>query len=261
MGRLLIKFPTRSRPEKFKARFDSYLSFLSGRHQVRFVISMDEDDASMNNAAIRDWLDERGRRADVKYRYGHSSTKIEAVNADMDGEDGDVLLVGSDDMIPVRKRYDDVVFRAFEQVFPDFDGAIKFWDGNRRPMDPLMTLAVIGFPLYRRFGYIYRSDYTSLYADNEQSQVCARLGKFAISRTCIIRHDWTHEPIDALHARNDAPALYESDGATFEARGARGFDMDAMFGPGSSAKFPCAKLVPESRLAGTWRRLRESVGR
>ena len=150
MSRLLIKFPTRSRPEKFKARLDRYLSYLSGRHQVRFVISMDEDDATMNNEEIRAWLEERQRIADIKYCYGRSKTKIEACNADMEGEEGDVLLVASDDMNPVRKRYDDVLFAAFEQCFPDFDGAIKFWDGNRRPMDPLMTLAVIGFPLYRR---------------------------------------------------------------------------------------------------------------
>ena len=92
-------------------------------------------DPTMNNEAVRVWLDNRSRTLDIKYRYGRSKTKIQAVNADMEGEDADVLLVASDDMNPVRRGYDQVIFDAFEHAFPDFFGAIKFWDGNRRVLD------------------------------------------------------------------------------------------------------------------------------
>jgi hypothetical protein len=254
MGRLVIKFPTRNRPEKFKAMLDRYICFLSGQHQVRFVISLDEDDPSMNNEAIRAWLDGVKRTTDLKYVYGHSKTKIEAFNADMEGEDGEVLLVGSDDMNPVERHYDVVVFDAFARIFPDFYGAVKFWDGHRSPGDPLMTLAVMGFPLYRRFGYIYNPEYLSVHADNEQTEVCLRLKRLAFSPVCIMKHEWTSEPFDVLHARNNSAEMYRIDGALLAARRARGFDMGTKFGandvrPGPA---PIHALLQDRGLRRLW---------
>lgn len=228
MSRLVIKFPTRNRPEKFKSVFTRYMTFLSGRHDVRFVVSMDADDATMNNDAMREWFETRKRNADIKYCYGYSKSKIQACNADMEGEYGDVLMLASDDMNPQQMSYDEVVFKCFEQAFPDFSGAIKFWDGLRPKEDPLMTLTVMGFPLYKQFGYIYNPEYKSLYCDNEQTEVCHRLGKLAIAPYCIIRHEWTNEPFDTLHARNENKDMYDVDSKTFEARKAKNFDMEVI---------------------------------
>jgi hypothetical protein len=210
------------------------MTFLSGRHDVRFVVSMDADDATMNNDAMREWFETRKRNADIKYCYGHSKSKIQACNADMEGEYGDVLMLASDDMNPQQMSYDEVVFKCFEQAFPDFSGAIKFWDGLRPKEDPLMTLTVMGFPLYKQFGYIYNPEYKSLYCDNEQTEVCHRLGKLAIAPYCIIRHEWTNEPFDTLHARNENKDMYDVDSKTFEARKAKNFDMEVMFNASAS---------------------------
>ena len=234
MSRLVIKFPTRNRPEKFKSVFTRYMTFLSGRHDVRFVVSMDADDATMNNDTMREWFETRKRNADIKYCYGNSKTKIQACNADLEGEYGDVLLLASDDMNPQQMSYDEVIFKCFEQAFPDFSGAIKFWDGLRPKEDPLMTLTVMGFPLYKQFGYIYNPEYKSLYCDNEQTAVCHRLGKLAIAPYCIIRHEWTNEPFDTLHARNENKDMYDVDSKTFEARKAKNFDMEVMFNASAS---------------------------
>jgi len=234
MSRLVIKFPTRNRPEKFKSVFTRYMTFLSGRHDVRFGVIMDADDATMNNDAMCEWFETRKRNADIKYCYGNSKSKIEACNADLEGEDGDVLLLASDDMNPQQMGYDEVIFKCFEQAFPDFNGAIKFWDGLRPKEDPLMTLTVMGFPLYKQFGYIYNPEYKSLYCDNEQTEVCHRLGKLAIAPFCIIRHEWTHEPFDTLHARNENRDMYDVDSKTFEARKAKNFDMEVMFNASAS---------------------------
>lgn len=53
MSRLVVKFPTRNRPDKFKSVFTRYLTFLSGRNDVRFIITMDEDDPTMNNPVMQ----------------------------------------------------------------------------------------------------------------------------------------------------------------------------------------------------------------
>jgi hypothetical protein len=201
---------------------------LSGKHQVTFVISMDQDDDSMNNPKVRQWLETRQANADIRFFFGHSKSKVEAINADLAGIDGDVLLLASDDMYPVIVEYDDLIFSAFAHAFPNFDGAIKFWDGFRRAEDPMMTLAVLGFPLYRKFGYIYHPDYRSLFCDAEQTQACLMTGKLAKVDICIIQHVWTAEPFDPLHARNENQAMYARDGAVFETRKAKNFFAEAL---------------------------------
>lgn len=225
MNRLVIKFPSRNRPEKFKDVFNRYCTMLGGRNHVRFVVTLDHDDPTMNNESMWQWFETRKRNIDLKLTYGHSKTKIEACNADMEGESGDVLLLASDDMVPIAMGYDDIIMESFRQSFPDFDGAIKFWDGLRPKDDPLMTLTVMGFPLYRRFGYIYHPDYVSQFCDDEQTAVCMILGKLRRCDHCIIHHQWTPEPFDSLHARNQAAPTFQRDQQTFHARLQKQFDL------------------------------------
>ena len=234
MSRLIVKFPTRNRPEKFKTVFSRYLTFLSGRHDVRFILTMDEDDPTMNNPEMHHWIAARAQNAQIECFYGNSKSKIEACNANLEGVDGDVLLLASDDMVPVQMGYDEVIFKVFTYSYPNFDGAIKFWDGLRPKEDPLMTLTVMGFPLYKQFGYIYNPEYKSLYCDNEQTQVCTLLNKLRRCDLCIIQHHWTSEPFDTLHARNENTEMYGVDGETFKRRGANKFDMEKMFNASTS---------------------------
>lgn len=231
---LVIKFPTRNRPDKFKTVFTRYLTFLSGRHDVRFILTMDEDDPTMNNPEMQQWISTRAQNAQIECFYGQSKTKIEACNANLEGVDGDVLMLASDDMVPVLMGYDEIIYQVFQQAFPDYSGAVKFWDGLRPKEDPLMTLTVMGFPLYKQFGYIYHPSYKSLYCDNEQTQVCMALGKLARCDTCIVQHQWTHEPFDTLHARNENAEMYGVDGETFKARLAKKFNMEKMLNASAS---------------------------
>ena len=115
MAKLVIKFPTRGRPEKFKKVLQKGIDYLSGKHEIRYVITMDEDDTTMNTNEMREWLDSRG--VDIKYNYGQSKTKIQACNADLEGETGDILVLTSDDMVPCMEGWDDIIAMGFDQVF------------------------------------------------------------------------------------------------------------------------------------------------
>ena len=44
MSKLVIKFPTRNRPDKFFFTLQKYFKLLSGKHEVQFIITMDSDD-------------------------------------------------------------------------------------------------------------------------------------------------------------------------------------------------------------------------
>ena len=224
--KLIYKFPSRNRPDKFKHVLEKSISLLSGKHDVRFVITLDNDDETMNNDEIREWMDNLD--VDLVYHYGDSKSKIEACNANLEDEEGDALILVSDDMVPCFQDFDDIIMQGMEQFFPDMDGAIKFHDGLRPKEDLLMTLPVLGWNLYKKFGYIYHPDYTSLYCDNEMTIVCRDLGKLIVSPVCIFRHEWTPQPFDDLHARNENSEMYAIDGKVFEERKKNHFDIDKL---------------------------------
>jgi hypothetical protein len=197
---LLIKFPTRGRPDKFFSVLDKYRD-LSRSKNVRFIVTCDLDDASMNNEEVRKRFETYDN---VQVFYGNSKTKIQAINADMDGQEFDICLLASDDMIPERVGYDVEIIRQMRLNHPDLDGVIWFSDGYQRKN--LNTLTIVGKRYYDRFGYLYHPDYVSFYCDNEFMQVAFMLGKQTYVDDVIIRHqhpDNTREGIDMTYASNN----------------------------------------------------------
>jgi len=197
---LLVKFPTRGRPEKFFSVLESYRN-LSRSKNVKFLVSCDLDDSTMNNEEVRKRFESY---ENVEVCYGNSKTKIQAVNADMSGRDFDICLLASDDMIPEREGYDLEIIRQMKVNYPDLDGVIWFSDGYQK--QKLNTLIVLGKRYYDRFGYLYHPDYVSFYCDNEFMQVAFAFGKQTYVDDVIIRHehpDNTKEGIDMTYAVNN----------------------------------------------------------
>jgi hypothetical protein len=218
--KILCKFPSRSRPEKFKEVFSLYKNMASGKHELTFVLSFDSDDESMNNDDMKKWLSEQG--SNVHWFYGDSTTKISAVNADMDrGWEFDILLLASDDMIPVKPGYDDTIVNDMLEHFPDFDGVLHYNDGLRG--DKLNTLCILGKKYFDIFGYIYHPSYISVFADNEFTEVSNAMGKAKYIDRVIIQHRWMEQGKDALYQRNENPSLYQKDHMVYALRRSRGF--------------------------------------
>ena len=84
--KLVIKYPTRGRPDKFTSLLDRYINFLSGKNDVHFVISFDHDDVSMNNDNIWSFISRINSKTGGKIHAvcGKSHSKISAVNSDLD---------------------------------------------------------------------------------------------------------------------------------------------------------------------------------
>ncbi len=242
--KLLIKAPTRARPDKFKEVFTMYVEYLSNNYPVKFVITCDTDDETMNNPEMRSWFDSMSTSVQknghtLEYHYGDSKNKIEAVNANMEDQEFDILLLFSDDMIPKVAEYDEVIVKTMEYIYNDAEpGALNFNDGYRSDWPALMTLTVMSYDLYNKFGYIYNPEYVSIWADNEQTLACRMMGKLADVNLCIIRHEWVpgnHAAADELHQRNEDPSLYRKDEEVFRKRMENDFDI-----PESDIKFKVA---------------------
>jgi hypothetical protein len=199
--KLLIKFPTRNRKNKFLLTLRKYYNFLSKKSDVHFLITMDEDDSEMNSDDVKEILNSYGN---LTYFYGNSKTKVEAINNDVEKiKDWDIVLLASDDMIPIVKGYDDIIINNMKNHYPDTDGVLWFNDGYQG--NKLNTLCILGKKYYERFGYIYNPEYKSVWSDNEFMSVANILGKQTYIDNVIIKHehpDWGFGKRDEIHIEN-----------------------------------------------------------
>ena len=197
--RILIKYPTRSRPQKAIQTLTKYISFASDISNIKIIVSLDSDDSTANPESFRQL------HPNVEVVVGEPCGKVGAINRDMpDPSTFDILLLASDDMIPIENGYDDIIRDRMEQFYSDTDGVLFFNDGHQG--HNLNTLVICGSKYYQRFGYIYYPGYKSLFCDNEFMDEAYRLGKQTYFDMCIIRHEHpSHigERYDPLYTRND----------------------------------------------------------
>lgn len=207
--KLLVKFPTRGRPDKFFTVLDRYFYGAKRKDLVSFLITCDKDDLSMNNDDVRERLQKNYKNMTVV--FGNSKSKIEAVNNDMDrAPEHDIILLASDDMVPEEKGYDEIIRQKMKELYSDTDGVLWFFDGYRRDFN---TLCILGKKYYDRFGYIYHPSYKSFWCDNEFTDVANELGRQTFIDKVIIRHihpDWiqrdeaTAKMYENIHGTNSS---------------------------------------------------------
>lgn len=215
--------PTRQRPERTLRMLEFYRAYAGA--PVRIEVVLDEDDRSMLNQPVLN------RLAALKCRVstGAHRSKVEACN-DFRSWRWDVLLLASDDMLPVFEGYAPEIERDMLEHFPDLDGALHYNDGNMG--EALCTFPVLGRKLYEHFGYVYYPGYQGLYCDREMTEVLQSVGRLPYIDKCLFRHDhYTigHCADDALYERDRAFA--EADGKLYEERKARNFDCPSGLRP------------------------------
>ena len=199
--RLLFKYPSRDRPDWFKETLATYYSKLSGNHTYRFVITLDEDDMTMNNSPMREWLNHQSH---LTYLFGDHRSKVEACNSDMPDDEWDIVILVSDDMVPLVHGFDDLIVQDMQAHFPQLDGVIKYPDGYRPKEDPIITFTIMGRQFYERYGFLYWPTYKSQWCDNELTDVAIQWGKYfnCADRLGTIRHQWQKHGVDNNYRRD-----------------------------------------------------------
>ena len=213
--RLLVRMPTRERPEQAIWVLEKYRRMAGAAIQIEVVI--DDNDATMHRAEVI----QRLAALDCTITSGVHKSKIEACNGGQLRE-WDILMLVSDDMVPLQEGYAARVISAMQEKWPHLDGALCFNDGHQKPDSdgiPLCTLPIFGRRLYDQFGYVYEPEYKSLYCDREQTDILRSMGRLVYVDEQIIEHRhhiWGRAEKDALYARNDA--LEDADRKTYEWR-------------------------------------------
>ena len=209
--KLLVRMPTRSRPQQALAVLTKYREMAGLPIAIEVVV--DDSDESMTLDVLRH-LNALG----CAVTTGAHKSKIEAVNGGR-VKDWDVLLLASDDMVPVKDGYAVRVLSAMAEHFPQLDGALYFDDNyvGRK----LCTLPVMGRRLYDQFGYVYHPAYKSFFCDNEQTEVLQATKRLVYIDEKLIEHRHYANPnaptaMDPLYKVNNA--AWDHDKAVYEKR-------------------------------------------
>jgi hypothetical protein len=226
--RILLKFPTRGRPERAAATLTEYSKRASGKHEVAACVVVDQDDG------ISEVLAEACAAAEnenffVSIGVTPSRGKIAACNAHTPdpagGDEWQVLVMGSDDLLPC-DGWDDIIASRMVEHWPQFDGCLHFPDGNR--VD-LCTYPVMGWRWYQMVGHVYHPDYKSVYADNEAHLIAVKRGKMQFCNFSVLLHEHpafvASVPVDDTYRRNEDSAMYTRDMVTYESRREREYGM------------------------------------
>jgi hypothetical protein len=216
--------PTRSRPTQALDVLTKYRKLAGCDITIEVVI--DDNDASMQTKEVYYHL---GRLGCIITSGAHAS-KIEAVNGGK-VTDWDVLLLASDDMIPVKDGYAVRVLSAMGEYFPYFDGALYFNDSYAGKA--LCTLPIIGRRFYNQWGYVYEPAYKSFFCDNEQHEVWTAMHRLVYVDEVLIQHRHyanrdpdLRAPNDALYQKNQE--AWNSDEAIYKRRKSARFHMPEM---------------------------------
>jgi len=218
--KILLKYPTRGRPQKAVAVLQVYVNLAADPSRLGLVVSCDDDDSTMSDAVRGQLHAIASPLAFKKICVGQNTSKIAACNADMNIEwEWDIVVLVSDDMIPQVRGYDNAIRSHMMASFPDTDGILWINDGFQGMN--LNTLTIFGRKLYDSFGYLYHPSYTSLYCDTELTDLCKTTlkDKTLYIPHCIIRHEHPvagFGKMDTLYTKNNA--FWEADMRTYISR-------------------------------------------
>lgn len=184
--KFLFKYPSRGRPNKFKEILKLHLDHLSNKHEYKFIFTFDIDDDTMNNENIISYI--KDLNIDFELNYGNSKSKIEAINSDLENKEFDILVLLADDIIPILKDYDDLIYKIFNESQYGLDCVLHF---NTSMWSNLLDIfCIMGKQYYDRFKYIYHPSYKSICADNEFTEVARLLNRSIFSEFSPFEHNF-----------------------------------------------------------------------
>lgn len=226
--RILIKLPSRSRPDKLLGVTAKYVEFAEDMDNIKILINMDDDDPTFTGS-LR--LSLTSIHSNITVIGGNSTSKIHAINRDMpDSSTFDIVLLASDDMIPQVKGYDRIIRDKMKEFYPDTDGVLFFNDGHNK--NTLNTILLCGSKYYRRFNYLYFPGYKSFFCDNEFMHVANKLRRQKYFDEVIIKHEHPvvnkEIEMDELYLKNGVYIF--DDQNLFEKRSKTEFDSPIKIG-------------------------------
>lgn len=219
--KILVKYPTRSRPELFLKTISDYYNKAFDNSSIEYIVSYDIDDEAMTEQVIEQAIKICPQ---LKCYGGTSKSKIHACNRDVERADNwNIILLISDDMEVQIENWDQIIRNDFNRLYPQGDGVLWYHDGSKQKV--ITTLSCMDKKYYDRFKYIYYPGYKSFFSDNEFTDIAKSLNKIIFIDNVIIKHQhpqWGGTvKHDELYKKNNDP--WDHDQALYNQRRALNF--------------------------------------
>jgi hypothetical protein len=229
--KILVKFPSRSRPDRFFRSLDSLYQLCYNPADMYVLVAADTDDASMMNSFV--YTKVVNEYKNIKIAYGKSDSKIHAINRNVnelaefwtEAADWDIIVVMSDDMMFLMPNWDEIIRMEMKANFPDGDGYLHFQEKDTKRL--LNVMEIMDRTYYERFGFIYHPSYLSLWCDNEKTELAKRLRRYKYIDMEIFVHEnpvYGYQPRDEMFDRQQAD--WGADEANFYKRKALNFEIE-----------------------------------
>jgi hypothetical protein len=217
---ILIKYPTRGRPLWWAKTLDLYVRKLSNKHNVTFLVAMDNDDAFMPKELVTDYLMQVSETwpdcISVEWFWDNHEGKVAAVNSGIADRKFDIVFVVSDDIEPTEEGYDDIVAQDFKAKFPDGDGLIYYNDG--RCGRSRIPIPIMGRKFFERFNWIVHPDHIA-WGDDYLTKVWKGTGRTHYINKLLLVHKWKQYIVPNNKGRRiDATSLRARHKKTADAR-------------------------------------------
>lgn len=218
--KILYKFPTRTRPDRFFKCLDNMQAMMKHENYA-IEVTADIDDETMFNPTVTAKVESY---KNTRIHYGTSLNKVHAINRDMAlFTDWDILINMSDDMEFIQPGFDTLILQDYATM-PLGDVLMHYPD--QAAGQALITMAIMDRKYYDRFGYIYNPEYKSLFCDNEQHAVAQMLNRYKFFKRRLFNHNhaaWGLAPMDALVRYTES--FHAEDKVTFERRKEINFNL------------------------------------
>lgn len=221
--KILFKYPSRSRPDRFFKSLDSLYTNLDDKDNFHISCTLDTDDLTMNNPDV---IEKINNYKNISIAWGESKSKVDAVNRSMPDYDWDILVVHSDDMIFNLYGFDTCIRVNINEHSSDLDLLAHYPDQDAK--EYLATMYIAGRKFYERFGYIYHPSYKSLWCDNDIMEIAKRLGKYKYMGYQINLHlnpAYEQNKMERDELFNRQQSDWNDDELNFHRRQARNFDL------------------------------------
>lgn len=183
--RFLVKYASRGRPTLFARAIHNIKNTIQTK-EYEILISADEDDRTMNNPQIRKFI---AQTPHLKIVYGRSTSKVCAINRDMDqASPWDILVNMSDDMQFRVRGWDKKIIDGSRSVWGDSLDWFGHWNDSYIG-SALSTMSIMGRTYYQRDNYIYHPSYKSFSCDAEAFLVALARKKHHYFPEVLFKHE------------------------------------------------------------------------
>jgi hypothetical protein len=169
--------PSFGRPNTAWNCYRSWILSKKLNEDIEWIISLSNNDEAINDYNIE------FKNEDVIIVSSESTNMVQASNAGAELAKYDYIILVSDDMFPV-KDWDDIIDREFRK-YKGQPAVLQFNDGIR---EDILTLPVMNGLAYDMLGYLYHPKYISMYADNDLTDTCKRLGIYHVTGKQLAEH-------------------------------------------------------------------------